>query len=97
VCALATFADLSIGVCQAVRFFREDNPANVGGHILNISSAGGFNANPAMAYYNASKFGTLLVLSPFATGPLMKSTALEGFSEALSKEIPSDWNIRVTM
>jgi NAD(P)-dependent dehydrogenase (short-subunit alcohol dehydrogenase family) len=43
---------------QAVRFFREENPANVGGYILNISSSGGFNANPAMAFYNASKFGT---------------------------------------
>lgn len=64
---------------EAVRFFREENPSKVGGHILNISSAGGFNANPAMAYYNASKF------------------ALEGFSEALSKEIPSDWNTRVTI
>jgi len=64
---------------EAVRFFREENPANVGGHILNISSAGGFNANPSMAYYNASKF------------------ALEGFSEALSKEILPEWNIRVTI
>jgi len=64
---------------EAVRFFREENPANVGGRVLNISSSGGFNANPAMAYYNASKF------------------ALEGFSEALSKEIPSRWNIKVTI
>jgi len=43
---------------QAVRFFREENPPKAGGYILNISSAGGFNANPSMAYYNASKFGT---------------------------------------
>jgi len=64
---------------EAVRFFREENLENIGGHILNISSSGGFNANPAMAYYNASKF------------------ALEGFSEALSKEIPSEWNIKVTI
>jgi NAD(P)-dependent dehydrogenase (short-subunit alcohol dehydrogenase family) len=64
---------------EAVRFFREENPANVGGYILNISSSGGFNANPAMAFYNASKF------------------ALEGFSEALSKEIPSEWNIHVVI
>jgi short-subunit dehydrogenase len=68
----------------------------VGGHILNISSAGGFNANPSMAYYNASKFG-MSVLILFANHPLTNKLALEGFSEALSKEILPEWNIRVTM
>jgi len=64
---------------EAVRFFREDNPANLGGHIMNISSSGGFSGNPTMAFYSASKF------------------ALEGFSESLSKELPSEWNIKVTI
>lgn len=41
-----------------MKFFREDNPAGVGGRILNISSAGGFNGVPVLAYYSASKFGT---------------------------------------
>lgn len=64
---------------EAVRFFREDNPPNVGGHIMNISSGGGFSGNPTLAFYAASKF------------------ALEGFSESLSKELPSEWNIKVTI
>jgi len=64
---------------EAVRFFREDNPAKAGGRILNISSAGGFNGTPTLAFYSASKF------------------ALEGFSESLSRELPSEWNIKVTI
>jgi len=69
-----------VRICrEAVRFFREDNPAKAGGRILNISSAGGFSGNPTLAFYSASKF------------------ALEGFSESLSKELPSEWNIKVTI
>ncbi|KIM84972.1 hypothetical protein PILCRDRAFT_817812 [Piloderma croceum F 1598] len=69
-----------VRICrEAVRFFREDNPAHAGGRILNISSAGGFSGNPTMAFYSASKF------------------ALEGFSESLSKELPTEWNIKVTI
>ena len=48
------------------------------GHIVNISSVGGLNAIPALAYYNASKF------------------AVEGFSEALYKEV-AHLGIRVTL
>jgi NAD(P)-dependent dehydrogenase (short-subunit alcohol dehydrogenase family) len=39
------------------------------GAIVNISSIGGFNGNPSVSYYNATKF------------------AVNGFSEALSKEV----------
>ncbi|KAG9309258.1 NAD(P)-binding protein [Chiua virens] len=39
---------------EAVKFFRENKtPA---GRILNVSSVGGFNANPTLAFYSASKF-----------------------------------------
>ena len=80
-----------------MRFFREDNPAGTGGHILNISSAGGFSGNPAMAYYNASKFGTCNQVVFLLDGKLTLDIALEGFSEALSKELLPSWNIHVTI
>lgn len=40
-----------------MRIFREVNPAGEGGIIFNISSSGGYNAQPNLAYYNAAKFG----------------------------------------
>ncbi len=48
------------------------------GHIVNVSSVGGLNAIPALAYYNSTKF------------------AVEGFSEALSKEV-AHLGIKVTI
>jgi NAD(P)-dependent dehydrogenase (short-subunit alcohol dehydrogenase family) len=42
---------------EAVRFFREDNPAGAGGRLLNISSLAGIRAVPCIPYYSASKFG----------------------------------------
>ncbi|KJA23930.1 hypothetical protein HYPSUDRAFT_39445 [Hypholoma sublateritium FD-334 SS-4] len=41
---------------EAMRIFREVNPAGEGGAIFNISSSGGYNAQPNLAYYNAAKF-----------------------------------------
>ncbi|KAJ7862637.1 hypothetical protein B0H14DRAFT_3611633, partial [Mycena olivaceomarginata] len=41
---------------EAIKFLRDVNPAGHGGLIINISSAGGYLANPALAFYNASKF-----------------------------------------
>ncbi|RPD67566.1 NAD(P)-binding protein [Lentinus tigrinus ALCF2SS1-7] len=49
---------------EAVRWFRENNPAAQGGRVLNISSCGGFISNPTLAYYSASKF----VLEGFSEG-----------------------------
>ncbi|CDO77053.1 hypothetical protein BN946_scf184455.g3 [Trametes cinnabarina] len=40
----------------AVKYFREHNPPEQGGRILNISSVGGFISNPTLAFYSASKF-----------------------------------------
>ncbi|KAJ6544207.1 hypothetical protein B0H19DRAFT_1221889 [Mycena capillaripes] len=41
---------------EAIRFMRNVNPVGHGGLIINVSSAGGYLANPALAFYNASKF-----------------------------------------
>ncbi|KAJ7583367.1 NAD(P)-binding protein [Mycena floridula] len=41
---------------QAARVFREVNPKGSGGRLFNISSIGGYMANPTLAYYSASKF-----------------------------------------
>jgi NAD(P)-dependent dehydrogenase (short-subunit alcohol dehydrogenase family) len=43
---------------EAVRFFREENPAGAGGRLLNISSLGGIQPVPSMPYYCSAKFGT---------------------------------------
>ena len=42
---------------EAVRFFREVNPAGVGGRLLQVSSVAGLQGLAAMAFYAASKFG----------------------------------------
>ncbi|KAI0272755.1 hypothetical protein BC834DRAFT_361950 [Gloeopeniophorella convolvens] len=41
---------------QAVRFFRDVNPAGAGGRLIVTSSYLGIKASPALAYYCASKF-----------------------------------------
>jgi len=41
---------------RAVTFFRELNPAGVGGRILQVSSMGGFTGYPTGAFYHAGKF-----------------------------------------
>lgn len=42
---------------QAIAFFRDVNPPGHGGRVLNVSSCGGYAANPTLAYYSAGKFG----------------------------------------
>ncbi|KAJ7031192.1 hypothetical protein C8F04DRAFT_1111878, partial [Mycena alexandri] len=41
---------------EAIKFMRDVDPKGHGGLIINVSSAGGYLANPAIAFYNASKF-----------------------------------------
>ena len=48
---------------EAVRFFREVNPAGVGGRLLQMGSGGGLQGTGAMPYYSASKFGMSRVMS----------------------------------
>ncbi|GJE91660.1 SDR family oxidoreductase [Phanerochaete sordida] len=40
---------------EAVRFFREENPAGAGGLLLNVSSDGAHTSFPGVTYYQASK------------------------------------------
>ena len=42
---------------QALKFFKTVNPPGHGGRVLNVSSIGGYSANPTLAFYNAGKFG----------------------------------------
>ncbi|PPQ96649.1 hypothetical protein CVT26_010639 [Gymnopilus dilepis] len=41
---------------EAVRIFRDINPPGAGGLILNVSSTGGYSAQPTISFYNAAKF-----------------------------------------
>jgi len=41
---------------EAIRIFREVNPPGDGGHIFNVSSAGGYSAQPTISYYASAKF-----------------------------------------
>jgi len=41
---------------EAAHIFREINPSGDGGRIFNISTVGGYRANPVLSYYSASKF-----------------------------------------
>jgi len=41
---------------EAIRIFREVNPAGDGGLIFNVSSAGGYSAQPSIPYYAGAKF-----------------------------------------
>ncbi|KAF9073559.1 hypothetical protein BDP27DRAFT_1444899 [Rhodocollybia butyracea] len=41
---------------EAARIFREVNPPGAGGCLFNVSTVGGYRANPTLSYYSASKF-----------------------------------------
>ncbi|KAJ3820068.1 hypothetical protein F5880DRAFT_1509651 [Lentinula raphanica] len=41
---------------EAARIFREVNPKGSGGRLFNVSTVGGYRANPTLTYYSASKF-----------------------------------------
>jgi len=46
-----------VHICkEGIRIFREVNPPGEGGLILNVSSAGGYSAQPTIPYYSAAKF-----------------------------------------
>lgn len=42
---------------KAVKFFRETVPTDQNKYIFNISTAGGYNGVPCLAFYSAGKFG----------------------------------------
>ncbi|KAJ7735130.1 hypothetical protein DFH07DRAFT_115779 [Mycena maculata] len=41
---------------EAIKFMRDVNPKGHGGLVINVSSVGGYLANPGISFYNASKF-----------------------------------------
>jgi NAD(P)-dependent dehydrogenase (short-subunit alcohol dehydrogenase family) len=74
---------------------RDINPPGHGGLILNISSAGGYSANPCLAFYSAGKFGKRFMNHWVQRETNSLFLALEGFTEALRKEMVPSWNIRI--
>lgn len=89
---------------QTAKTVREVNKKGQGALIFNVSSAGGYNANPGLAFYASSKFGTSFQSCMSRGGNItnrafflpffLSSLALEGFTEAFSKEMLPEWNIR---
>lgn len=80
---------------EAVRFFRDVNKIQ-GGRLLNISSMAGIGGKPGIGFYSASKNGTCCsTLASIKILNLSALLALEGATEALSKELDPKWNIKV--
>ena len=82
---------------KAVKFFRENDPAEKRRYIFNISSAGGCNGNPCLAFYSAGKFGGSLSDRHVSQPILFPTKALEGFTESLNKELLPSWNIKASI
>ena len=51
------YSSVLIPKLQTARTVREVNQPGQGAIIFNVSSAGGFNASPGLAFYASSKFG----------------------------------------
>ena len=79
---------------EAVRFFREENKPS-GGLLLLNSSLTGIRATAGVAYYSASKHGTVLRTSLMQFELIISVLALEGVTEALAEELDPSWNIKV--
>ncbi|KAJ7173008.1 hypothetical protein C8R43DRAFT_1209228 [Mycena crocata] len=74
---------------EAVRVFRDVNPGNIGGLLLNVSSGLGFGGGAIVGMYSASH-----LCNSFNAG---SKHALEGFTESLRLELDSAWNIKVSL
>ena len=64
---------------------------------MNITSVGGYIGNATRAYYCAGKFGTQSRVLSHSRNPRRRHfrfAALEGFTEAFTKEMVPEWNIR---
>ena len=86
---------------EAVRFFREANPAGAGGRLLQFSSMAGLKGAPGVSYYCATKFGECMravngKALDYAERVCLSLLALEGFSEGLAQELDPAWNIKVS-
>ena len=86
---------------QAITLMRDVNPPGHGGRVLNISSVGGYIGNATRGFYNSAKFGqcfSVTALSPWS--PMshpVHLVALEGFTEAFTKEMLPEWNIKAVI
>ena len=83
---------------EAVRFFREDNPAGSGGRLLVNSSYAGLHPIPCAGFYSAAKFGEhLRFLTPWLVySRVLWLLALEGITQTLATEVDPSWNIKVS-
>ena len=77
-------------VFKAVEFFREHSPLDQNKYIFNISSAGGYNAVPCLAFYSAGKFGEcFLKPSPAITRDLTGKTSSRRLYGVFEQRAPS--------
>ena len=86
----------------ALKVFRE-NQQPIGGRLIQISSVGGFHAVPCLSVYNAryTQISRFRFRHSFLPSSLSNAScskfAVEGLSEAVSKELNPEWNIKVTI
>ena len=76
------------------------NSPGHGGRILNVTTVSGYVGQPAFSIYAAGKFGKALDLSGAEqrmTYLISPFEALEGFTEAVAKEMLPEWNIKAVI
>lgn len=76
---------------------RDVNPPGRGGRILNVSSIGGYIGNQSLSFYSAGKFGKIHIFDYVMSLTEISFKALEGFTEAVSKEMLPEWNIKAVI
>ncbi|KAJ7695402.1 hypothetical protein B0H17DRAFT_1158897 [Mycena rosella] len=77
---------------EAVRVFRDLNPENAGGRLLNVSSGLGFGGAPILGFYSASNH---IQCGAYCADGYGK--AVEGFTESLRLEMNPAWNIKISI
>ena len=81
---------------EAVRQFRDGNPAGVGGTLMIVSSYLGGAPMPCVGIYSASKAGES-GHEMFRHHVLPYATAIEAVTQAMAGEIDPAWNIKVCL
>ena len=84
---------------EAVRAFRDSNPAGTGGRLVVISSYTGFVPLPLLGYYGATKHGMCSLFCIVTDGGNSRQiciwVALEAITQSLVEELDPTWNIKV--